>query len=171
MMTVVRRCRIAGAIALSAVLAAAGSSVAEVSPKWDRISNIKEIAQHIGNVQRAQGADRAMAFIDACYRTHSLGSAYSKPFEACIAADYMLAQALVAVIERVPAVELQKSGLAPPAEILKAAQNRIGSGFGQYGIKAADGQAFLSLVNEHGMPTFMQTVFPGAKVGAPVIKN
>jgi hypothetical protein len=146
-----------------ATLLTSGLAKAEApkgQPSWDRIGNIKEMAQHIGNVQRNQGAEKAMGFIDACYRTHSLSSAYSKPFEGCIAADYMLARALVAVIERVPPGELQKSGLAPPAEILKAAQTRIGSGFGQYGINATDAQAFLGLVDQHGMPTFMQAVFP-----------
>jgi hypothetical protein len=137
-----------------------------VAPKWDRVSNIKEMAVHIGNVQRSQGAQRAMAFIDACYRTHSLRSTYNKPFEGCIAADYMLAQALVAVTQRVPPEQLQKTGMAPPAEILKAAMIRIGSGFGQYGIGTTDGQAFLRLVNEHGMLMFMQSVFPGAAAKA-----
>jgi hypothetical protein len=132
------------------------------APKWDRIANIKEMGTHIGTLQRNQGADKAMSFIDACYRTHSLGSVFSKSFEGCIAADYMLAQALVAVINRVPPEELRKSGSAVPADIIKAVQSRIHAGFGQYGMDAAQANAFLALVDTHGMPTFLSAVFPKA---------
>jgi hypothetical protein len=143
----------------SVLLAVPGSAE---TPKWDRIANIKEMAVHIGTVQRDQGAVRALAFIDACYRTHGLGSAYSKSFEGCIAADYMLAQALVAVASRVPTEDLRQGGSAEPAEIITAVQSRIGSGFGQYGIGAADAKAILVLVEQHGMTAFLQTVFPKA---------
>jgi hypothetical protein len=132
------------------------------APKWDRIANIKEMAVHIGTVQREQGAVRALAFIDACYRTHGLGAAYSKSFEGCIAADYMLAQALVAVASRVPVEELRKGGSAEPAEIVSAVQSRIGAGFGQYGIGQTDAKAILVLVEQHGMTKFLETVFPKA---------
>jgi hypothetical protein len=133
------------------------------APKWDRIANIREMATHIGNVQRSQGADKAMAFIDACYRTHGLGSGYSKSFEGCIVADYLLAQALVAVINRVPAEELRKTGMAAPEEIKKAVRVRIGSAFGQYGIGAADANAFVALTQEHGTTPFLKAVFPDAQ--------
>jgi hypothetical protein len=141
------------------------AQVPKSSAKWDQVANIKDMATHIGNVQRGQGADKAMSFIDACYRTHSLGSVYSKSFEGCIIADYLLAQALVAVINRVPADELKKSGGAPSAEITTAVQSRIISGFGQYSMGGVEAKAFLALVDQHGMPVFLQTVFPQAAAG------
>jgi hypothetical protein len=149
--------------AVIGIMAGGGAVVSVASaqaPKWDRIANIKEMGTHIGTLQRNQGADKAMSFIDACYRTHSLGSVYSKSFEGCIAADYMLAQALVAVINRVPPEDLRKTGSAVPADIIKAVQSRILAGFGQYGMDAAQANAFLALVDTHGMPTFLLAVFP-----------
>jgi hypothetical protein len=141
------------------------AQVPKSSAKWDQVANIKDMATHIGKVQRGQGADKAMSFIDACYRTHSLGSAYSKSFEGCIIADYLLAQALVAVINRVPADELKKSGGATSAEITTAVQSRIISGFGQYSMGGVEAKAFLALVDQYGMPVFLQTVFPQAAAG------
>jgi hypothetical protein len=148
---------------LSCVLAStAGAQAPKSAAKWDQVVNIKEMAMHVGGLQRRQGADKAMSFIDACYRTHSLGSVYSKAFEGCIVADYLLAQALVAVINRVPAEELRKSGGVAPADIINALQSRIVAGFGQYGLGVADTKAFLALVDQHGMTVFLQTVFPKA---------
>jgi hypothetical protein len=145
---------------------AAGPVNAE-APKWDRIANIKEMAVHIGTVQRTQGAERALQFIDACYRTHGLGSAYSKSFEGCIVADYLLAQALVAVISKVPSEELRKAGTATPDEIVSAVRVRIGSAFGQYGVTSADASAFVALAEQHGMFPFMRAVFPNAAASQP----
>jgi hypothetical protein len=158
--------KMALAAALSGLLAADASAQAPATaPKWDRIDNIKNVATHIGGVQRSQGADKALAFIDACYRTHSLGSAYSKSFEGCIVADYLLAQALVAVINRVPAEDLRKTGMAAPEDILKAVNTRVSSAFGQYGIAAPEANAFVALTVEHGMPAFLKAVFPNAGAG------
>jgi hypothetical protein len=143
--------RLVRSLALCVAAALLAAPAGAEAPKWDRIANIKEMA-----------AVRALAFIDACYRTHGLGSAYSKSFEGCIAADYMLAQALVAVASRVPAEDLRKGGSAEPTEIVNAVQARIGAGFGQYGIGAAEATAFLALVERHGMTAFLETVFPKA---------
>jgi hypothetical protein len=155
------------AAAVLAVGAVSVGSAGAQTPKWDRIANIKEMAVHIGTVQRTQGADRAMQFIDACYRTHGLGSVYSKSFEGCIVADYLLAQALVAVVSRIPADELRKSGAAAPEEIIRAVQLRIGSAFGQYGVTTTDAAAFVALAEQHGMFPFMRAVFPNADASAP----
>jgi hypothetical protein len=157
---VLRAACVAGCTVVGASTASAEAPKFVIS--WDRAANIKEMAVHIGTMQRTQGAPRALAFIDACYRTHSLGSNYTRAFEGCLAADYMLAQALVAVISRVPAEELRKTGMAAPAEIMQAAQGRISSGFWQYGIAATDGQALLSLIDQQGMPPFLNAVFPKA---------
>ncbi len=60
-------------------------------------ANIKEAAERIGTIQRTRGAEAAIKHIDACYRTHGLASAYSAPFEACIAQDYMQTKLLTRV--------------------------------------------------------------------------
>ena len=124
------------------------------------------MATHIGNVQRRQGADKALAFIDACYRTHSLGSVYSKAFEGCIVADYLLAQALVAVIKRVPADDLRKTGMATASDIIQAVNIRVSTAFGQYGLAASEANAFVALTVEHGMAPFLKAVFPNAEAAA-----
>jgi hypothetical protein len=135
---------------------------AEVTAKWDKVANIKEMAAHIGNVQRSQGIQRAMTFLDACYRTHGLGSTYSKAFEGCIVADFLISNALVAVIARVPEEELRKTGVAMPSEVLKAMGARIGSGLSQYNVAAADVSALKDLIDRHGTGLFLKTVFPEA---------
>jgi hypothetical protein len=161
--------------ALSGLFASIGGADAQTpkpaprsAQKWDQVANIKEMATHIGNVQRAQGADKAFVFIDACYRTHSLGSTYSRPLEGCIVADILLAQALVAVINRVPSDDLRKKGMAAPEDITKTVQTRIGSAFGQYGVPATEANTFIALAKEHGTAPFMKAVFPDAVPDAPV---
>jgi hypothetical protein len=145
----------------------ASAQAPKSAAKWDQIANIKEMATHIGALQRRQGADKALAFIDACYRTHSLGSVYSKSFEGCIIADFLLAQALVAVINRVPADDLRKKNMAAPDDIIRAVQTRIGSAFGQYAIAGPEANAILALVDKHGMPVFLSAVFPKAASDKP----
>ena len=82
--------RVVPAIA-AAVLLAAGSAQA-TAPDWDQTANIKDAALRLAEMQRTQGATRAFEFIDACYKTHSLSSKYTKAFEACIAQDYLETQ-------------------------------------------------------------------------------
>ena len=147
-------------IALGSVLMVGAASAQ--APKWDRVAHVKEVAVHIGTVQRRQGADQALAFIDACYRTHSLGSTYSKAFEGCIVADYLLAQALVAVTNRVPAEDRARTGLVGPDDIIKAVQTRMGAAFGQYAITKQDANALVAVTAQHGMPAFLRAVFPNA---------
>lgn len=148
--------------------AQAPKSTTKPAAKWDQVANIKDMATHIGTVQRRQGADKALAFIDACYRTHSLGSVYSKSFEGCIVADFLLAQALVAVINQVPADDLRKKGMAAPEDITRAVQARIGSAFGQYGVTGAEANAFIALTKQHGTEPFLKAVFPNAGSEAAV---
>jgi hypothetical protein len=69
-------------------------------PDWDQVANIKDAATRLAQMQRRQGAKRAFAFIDACYRTHSLSSKYTKAFEACIAQDYLETQVLAMIYSR-----------------------------------------------------------------------
>jgi hypothetical protein len=154
------RLRASTVASLAAVLA--GTPVKAEVAKWDKVANIKEMAAHIGKVQRSQGIQRAMTFLDACYRTHSLGSTYSKAFEGCIVADFLVSNALVAVITRVPEEELRKTGVAMPSDVLKAMGARIGSGFSQYNVADAEASQLKELIDRHGTGLFLKTVFPEA---------
>ncbi|MBX9924916.1 MAG: hypothetical protein K2Y05_01035 [Hyphomicrobiaceae bacterium] len=130
---------------------------------WDRVANVKAAAQNIGDIQKRAGADAAYKFIGACYKTHGLASAFSKAFEGCIAQDYVQSRALALVYGRLSPEQLNQIGAPSADQLIVALQRRLGAAFGQYKIPAADGEAFLKLVDTHGMPVFMSTVFPGDK--------
>ncbi len=162
-----------GAVVMAAVWAAVWAAVgaavgaAVVSPaaaasevSWDRIENVKAAAQNIGGIQKTGGAEAAYKFIAACYKTHGLASAFSKAFEGCIAQDYMQSRALALVYGRLPPERLQQLGAPTAEKLVEALKKRLGAAFGQYQIAAAEGEAFLKLVDLHGMPVFMTTVFP-----------
>jgi len=155
----------AGAIGLAVVQAAAedapqAGAAPAVKPAWDQIENVKEAAAHIAKLHRAQGAQKAVGFIDACYRTHSLASSYSRPYEACIAGDYILAQSLAAVYSQLPAEELMRRGAPQAAEITKSMGERVAAAFQHYNISPADAHAVRLLIEKHGMPVYVGIVFP-----------
>ncbi|MCK9911167.1 hypothetical protein MXD81_18600, partial [Microbacteriaceae bacterium K1510] len=97
--TMRRRALLAAGAACTISLGAASLAAAQ-DPKWDQVENIKDAALRLAQIQRTQGATKAFTFIDACYRTHSLSSEYTKAFEACIAQDYMETQVLSLVYSR-----------------------------------------------------------------------
>jgi hypothetical protein len=138
-------------------------------PTWDQAANIRDAAARIAKLQRAQGAQAAMNFIDACYRTHSLAEAYSAPFEACIAQDYLLTKTLTQIYSRLPPEARQKLKAPSPEALAQAMGHRVVAAFSQYKVPAADAEAFKKLVDEHGAPVFLRIVFPGAakELGAP----
>src|SRR5262249_39364288 len=96
-----------GVVAAVGLAAAGGGAhaAAEV-PDWDQAANIKDAALRLAEMQRTQGATRAFEFINACYKTHSLSSNYTKAFEACIAQDYLETQVLALIYSRMPAETL-----------------------------------------------------------------
>ena len=155
-------------------LAAAGvigmhttSLVAAQDPKWDQVANIKESATRLAQMQRTQGATKAFVFIDACYRTHSLSSEYTKAFEACIAQDYLETQILALIYSRMSPDALKRTG-APSPEMLASTMNRRVSGaFAQYKIGKEQVAQFKRNVDEHGFPLFFQSLFPDAKMPVP----
>ena len=111
-----------GGARFALALAAAGvigmhttSLVAAQDPKWDQVANIKEAATRLAQMQRTQGATKAFVFIDACYRTHSLSSEYTKAFEACIAQDYLETQILALIYSRMSPDALKRTGAPSPA--------------------------------------------------------
>ncbi len=148
----------AGSIATAIALAA------EDAPKWDQVENIKEAATRLAQIQRTQGATKAFAFIDACYRTHSLSTDYTRAFEACIAQDYMETQVLTLVYSRMPPETLKKMGAPTPQMLAGTMMRRVGAAFGQYKISKERVAEFKRNVDEQGFPLFFQTLFPGVKV-------
>ena len=93
------------------------SLVAAQDPQWDQVENIKEAAKRLAQMQRTQGATKAFEFIEACYRTHSLSTNYTKAFEACIAQDYLETQILALIYSRMSPDALKRMG-APTPEML-----------------------------------------------------
>ena len=105
------------------------SLVAARDPDWDQVANIKDAATRLAQIQRTQGATKAFAFIDACYRTHSLSSAYTKAFEACIAQDYMETQILTLIYSRMEPEDLKRMGLRRRQMLATTMSRRVGAAF------------------------------------------
>jgi hypothetical protein len=163
-----------GALARAAALAAAtviGMStttlVAAQDPKWDQVENIKEAATRLAQMQRTQGATKAFVFIDACYRTHSLSTDYTKAFEACIAQDYLETQVLALIYSRMSPEQLKKTGAPSPQMLAQSMGRRVGAAFSKYKISPDQIATFKRNVDEHGFPLFFQALFPDAKMPVP----
>jgi hypothetical protein len=141
---------------------APAAGVAPAPPKWDRAANIRDAAQRIGNIQRTRGAEAAIKFIDACYRTHGLASAYTAAFEGCIAQDYLESNLLVRIYSRLPPEQLKRIGAPTAQAIAQAMGRRVVAAFSQYKIGTVEAEAFKADVDKHGLPVFLKTVFPGS---------
>jgi hypothetical protein len=137
-------------------------AAAPPAPKWDRAANIREAAQRIGTIQRTRGAEAAINFIDACYRTHGLASAYSAAFEGCIAQDYLQSNLLARIYSRLPPEQLKKMGAPTAQAIAQSMGRRVVSAFRQYKVGTVEAEAFKADVDKHGLPVFLKTVFPGS---------
>jgi hypothetical protein len=155
-------------------LAAAGligtgttSLVAAHDPDWDQVANIKEAALHLAQLQKTQGASKAFTFIDACYRTHSLSSDYTKAFEACIAQDYLETQILSIIYARVPPDALKRMGAPSPDVLATTMTHRVGAAFAQYKVPKERIAEFKRNIDEHGFPLFFATLFPGTQTPVP----
>lgn len=140
------------------------SLAAAQDPKWDQVENIKEAATRLAQIQRTQGATKAFTFIDACYRTHSLSSEYTRAFEACIAQDYMETQVLSLVYSRMAPEALKKMGAPTPQMLAQTMSRRVSAAFAQYKVPKERILQFQRVVDEHGFPLFFGTLFPDAKL-------
>ena len=165
-----------GAVARAAALAAAAvigmsttSLVAAQDPKWDQVENIKEAATRLAQMQHTQGATKAFVFIDACYRTHSLSTAYTKAFEACIAQDYLETQVLALIYSRMSPEQLKRTGAPTPQMLAESMGRRVGAAFSKYKITPEQVATFKRNVDEHGFPLFFQALFPDAKMPVPKV--
>ncbi len=163
----VRRRMLAAVLAAGLIGIGAAPSVAAADPDWDQIANIKEAATHLAELQRTQGATKAFAFIDACYKTHSLSSEYTKAFEACIAQDYLETQILTLIYSRLPPDALKRMGAPSPAMLVNTMGKRVTAAFATYKMPPDRIETFAKLVDEHGFPIFFQALFPGTKVPMP----
>ena len=164
--------RVAVALASAAVIGMSTTSlVAAQDPKWDQVENIKEAATRLAQMQRTQGATKAFTFIDACYRTHSLSSDYTKAFEACIAQDYLETQILALIYSRMSPEALKRTGAPSPQMLAESMSRRVGAAFGQYKITPEQVATFKKNIDEHGFPLFFQALFPDAKMPVPKALN
>jgi len=150
------------ALGAAAVIGLGSTSLAAAhDPGWDQVENIKEAATRLAQMQRMQGATKTFGFIDACYRTHSLSSEYTKAFEACIAQDYMETQILTMIYSRTPPEVLKRQGAPTPKMLVETMTRRVGAAFGQYKVPKEKIVAFQRNVDQHGFPLFFKTLFPG----------
>ena len=152
----------AGLLGVGATLAAAAQD-----PDWDQVENIKDAALRLAQMQRTQGATKAFIFIDACYRTHSLSSEYTKAFEACIAQDYLETQILTLIYSRMSPEALKRMGAPTPDMLATTMAHRVGAAFAQYKVPKERIAEFKRNIDEHGFPLFFKTLFPDAKMPVP----
>jgi hypothetical protein len=153
--------------AIAFVLTAGPAVAAASTPDWDQAENITDAAQRLARMQRAQGAQKAFEFIDACYRTHSLSSKYTKAFEACIAQDYMETQVLALIYSRIKPEALKAMRAPTPQVLAQTMGKRIRTAFAKYDVPKERIEAFKELVDEHGLPVFFRALFPNAKMPVP----
>lgn len=144
-----------------------GTGAAAGKPDWDQVANIKDAAVRLAKLQRTKGAQKAFEFIDACYRTHSLSTEYTRAFEACIAQDYMETQILALIYSRVKPEALKSMGAPTPEALAKSMGKRITAAFASYDVPPQRAKAFKELVDEHGFPLFFQSLFPGVEMPVP----
>jgi hypothetical protein len=157
--------RVVPAIAAAVLLAAVPAQA--TAPDWDQTANIKDAALRLAEMQRTQGATRAFAFIDACYKTHSLSSKYTKAFEACIAQDYLETQILALIYSRLEPEALKRMGAPTPKLLAKTMGERVAAAFASYKVPKARVEAFKKAVDEHGFPVFFRALFPSMQMPVP----
>ena len=146
------------------IVLTASSTAAYTKPDWDQAANVKEAAERLAVIQKRQGATAAFKFIDACYRTHSLSSEYTRAFEACIAQDYLETRVLALIYSRMSPETLKARGMPTPQMLADTMGRRIVSAFKNYDVPVQDVRAFKKLVDEHGFPVFFKALFPNSKV-------
>jgi len=132
----------------------AGHAPAMAKPPWNQAANIREAAERLIELQRARGPLGTFKYIADCYRTHGLASRYSEAFEACIVQDYIHSTLTAALYQRIPKEEREKMRAPEPEALMQAMTQRIAQAFAQYKVPAGEAQAFLLLVNQHGLKEF-----------------
>ena len=133
---------------------------------WDHVANVKDAAERLAKLHRTEGSKGVLKFLDACYRSHLLASAYTAGLESCMAQDYMHSQVLAQLYARLPAEAREKSGAPSPELIANGMGQRFMVAFSQYKVSSADADQFKKNVDTHGLPIFLKAVFPKASNGA-----
>lgn len=157
-----RRRRLAFLV-LSCCLLAAPVRAAE--PAWDKVENVREAASLLVKRHRASGSSGVMKFLDACYRTHTLASKYSRALEGCLAQDYIHSRVLVAIYQRLPDAARADPKLPSAEDIAKAVNGRFISIFQQYKITLKEADALKKAIEDHGVPVFLKERFPASANG------
>lgn len=154
------------AMAYAAILAAlthvavTEAWAAKPKPEWSQVENVKDAAKRLGDLQRRQGADAALKFLEACYKTHTIAEKYTEGLEACMAQDYMLSQVLAVIYSRMPPDAL-KAMKAPTADIIaRSMRGRFQAIFQQYKFTQEQADGLKKAVDQYGMPIFVKSVFP-----------
>jgi hypothetical protein len=152
-------------IAAALLLVALASQAPAATGKWDHAANIKDAASRLAKLHRREGSPGVVKFLEACYRTHLLASAYSQGLEACMAQDYMHSQVLALIYSRLPPQDREKLKAPSPEFIAQGMGQRFGAVFSQYKVPVKEAEDFKRLVDKHGFPEFMRAVFPKANEG------
>ena len=144
--------------ALAALLVSGLAAAA--APDWNQEENVAEAAKHIAILHAKEGPQKAIDFVDACYRTHGLASDYSRAFEGCIVRDFLLAHVIAARYAQVPVEERKKLRLPEPDAITGIMGQRVAAAFKQYDVSAAEADKLRDLIGKVGVPVFMAIAFP-----------
>lgn len=148
-----------------------GSPANAAPGKWDHAANIKDAADRLAKLHKREGSTGVLKFLDACYRTHMLASAYTKGLESCMAQDYMHTKVLATIYAKLPPERLKRLGGPSPQLIADGMNKRFVTAFMQYKVTVADGEDFKVLVDTHGFPAFIKAVFPQGTPGAAEPKS
>ncbi len=84
--------------------------------EWNQVENVKSAAKRLGEMQRRQGSESVLKFLEACYKTHMLAEEFTEGLEGCMAQDYMHTQVLATVYSRLPPETIKKMGAPTPAQ-------------------------------------------------------
>jgi hypothetical protein len=131
-------------------------------PEWNQEANVKEAAVRLAKLQRAEGSEAVLKFLEACYKTHTLASKFNRGLEACMAQDYMLSQVLAVIYAKVPPEALAKMKAPSPERISESMRGRFQSIFAQYQMTQPEADALKKTVERVGFPIFIKAVFPKA---------
>lgn len=142
----------------------AGSAPAHaVGQGWDHKANITDAAKRLVILHRREGSAGVIKFLEACYKTHLLSSAFTAGLESCMAQDYMHTHVLALIYSRLPPERIKQMGAPTPEVIAKSMNERFVTSFMQYNVTVKEGEEFKKLVNDFGVPIFVAGVFPKSK--------
>ncbi|MEQ1718245.1 MAG: hypothetical protein ABL907_20070 [Hyphomicrobium sp.] len=155
-------CSILAPALLVLCLPAPAVEAAKPKPEWNQTANIKDAANRLAKLQRAEGSEAVLKFLEACYKTHTLASKYTQGLEGCMAQDYMLSQVLATIYTKVPPEALAKMRAPSPDLIARSMRGRFQAIFAQYQITQPEADAFKTAVERVGFPIFIKAIFPKA---------